>query len=488
MTAADLDKVLKTNSVQACVDFFAEMSEAKRKLLAPRANAWLRVVIAEAAESVPIWWNRSPSSEKQKKAAEELELLRKELPADARDVSKAECCRIAVLATGMITDLKKLGEEGVPSSENAYLVLANRKPKWLEKWMKMVCKEKTFTHWLLIRRLEREGLAEIVPDSNYWCGMAMGLPQTNGGLMGAFSDDPELLSLLWRMMEDEPSMLLLSGWPNVLAPEGSYYFRANLGLDTHDSRKLVLSGAADAWAEAIPHLVASDNTAKRKLNDSIVYWLNRLGSDDQESAEVNLEIRFQWFCKVFSSLEKDDDLRRQNLPRLVGLLNSPNRFAIRWAIEKLSGYESLSLPVEDIGVAMGNLFRIKGKEHAAEALALLRKMSEPIDADRRRIACIAIEGLEHSSQEIHRKSLDLIEKLGGASDSVVATELKERLSCLSGLLRERADGIVRHALGVSGVVEEIDEGTDSLGSYEELKSRINQLDDSIRKLAAIEDV
>ncbi len=490
MTPEDLDKILKKNDVQACLAFFSDMSEAKRKLLATRADAWLKVVLSVAADAVPVWWTQSASLDRARQTKEESNRLKSELPKQAQDLACVECCRIAVLATANLTEIRKFGEEGVPTPENAFAVLAARKPKWLDKWMKFACKERTFTHWLLIRRMEREGLAELEADSNYWSGMAMGLPQRSEALPSAFDDDLQLCDMLWSMLDDEPTMLLLSGLPNVPSPEGSYDYRSTLGLDTSESRERIFVRAADAWEEAIPHLMAKTTIDKTKLNDSMVYWLNRLGADDQESTTVNLGTRFSWFGAVYASIEKDEKLKRRNLPRIVGLLNAPNRFAIRWAIEKLRSYDAELLPVDDIGAGMASLFRIKGREHAAEAMVLLKHMANSPGVDKKQIAHIALEGLEHSSQEIHKKSLDLIGKLGVADDAGFAMALRERLSCLSGLLRERADKLVKGALtdvagsNCGGDLEPEQESFDDLG---DLESRINLLEESVKELAGINE-
>ncbi len=465
MKSLFLDEVLVKHNPQAAISLFEGTDEAYRKSVAERALAWFKVS-QRAARVKRNPWMANPlfagePSEREKKQLAEIEKLKHELPRQANDANALEVSRIAVLATCGMTEIRKCGVGGIPEAKHCLEVLTARKPKWLDKWMGFACEERPITHWKIVREMEKAGLATAVRESGYWRAMAFTLPQGDASLVEILKQDAELLDHhIWCMLDDEPTMSILS---NPFEPEDwRSFIRAEMDQpaefwrEASERRTL----ANKAWHKTFIQIASDEVIDREKFKEKVLYWIARIGSDDQMKdapSFLQLPTRIGWFVAIFEAFPFSDAEKANLLPRIIGLLTSKDTEVLRWALKRLSTYSNDSIPIDDLSTNMGSLFRTKGKDHGVEAIKYLKSLSDSRPDDRTKLACVALAGLEHPSQEVQKRALDFVEKQKLTEDQAVLDELRYRAESLSGLLRQRADKL----LGVSASDAVADDGGDS---------------------------
>ena len=142
---------------------------------------------------------------------------------------RSKPARVAVLASGSLSQLKKLGSDGIPV-HHAGDILADRRPPWLDEMVELMCElERRLpfgSHWPSVRRLVREGLCQAPRNPGYVEGMLRTLSdetaRRHSDIETLLRNDPGLLQdEIWRIFELEPShgrWLQLPGtWSYALA-------------------------------------------------------------------------------------------------------------------------------------------------------------------------------------------------------------------------------------------------------------------------------
>jgi len=495
MNTADLDSLLKAANADACIEAFGKLNEKQRTELAPRARDWLKVMLG-ALDPFPFGrlFNVEPS-EREKKRRAEFEQLNKTLPAGAQPETCLEAVRVAVLACCGFTDIKKFGDAGSPKAEHCYKILRSRKPTWLDKWMKFACAELPYTHWLVVRRLEKDKLAEAPADSNYWFAAAINLPESvpSGSVIEALEADPDLFqNHLWTMLENEVTVNALSIGPYIDRDRAASMrqFRNPFGLETMQERSQMCLRASERWKDALPKMAESGTISKERLVDFVLYGITRLGTESERDAGL-VEIRLKWYRAIFDGLVLSNAERQRILPQVIGLMSSRNTLALQCAINLLTLYDVRQVPLEDLSAVVGNLFRIKGKEHALSALSLFKSWADSKLTDNESISLLIVEGLEHNTQEIQKKTLDILDRLDTGKLPRIRRELKSKYANLSGLLRERAEklagGYTDEANADVDITETHSSAPSCNQSLDELLARLVAVDYELRELAGIAD-
>lgn len=490
MKSLFLDEVLVKHDPQAVISLFEGTDEAYRKSVAERAIAWFKVSQRAARIKRNPWIANTllagEPSEREKKQLAEIEKLKHELPRQANDANALEVSKIAVLAACGMTEIRKCGMAGIPEAKHCLGILTNRKPKWLDKWMGFACEERPITHWKIVREMERQGLATAVRESGYWRAMAFTLPQADASMVEILKEDAELLDHhIWCMLEDEPTMSILS---NPFEPEDwRSFIRAEMDQppefwrEASDRRSL----ANKAWQKTFIQLASDSLVDREKLKEKILYWISRIGSDDQMKdapSFLNLPTRIGWFVAIFEAFPFSEAEKASLLPRIIGLLTSKDTEVLRWALARLSTYSPDSIPIDDLSINMGSLFRTKGKDHGVDAIKYLKSLSDSRRDDRSKLACVVLAGLEHPSQEVQKRALDFVEKQNLAEDPAVQSELRYRADALSGLLKQRADKL----LGVDASSDALNGGSAAASSASAIEDEASSKEelDSLKSAAA----
>lgn len=495
MNSLSLDEVLVKHDPEAVISLFRGMSESDRKGFSRRAIDWFRVsLLANRFKGNP-WlsnsWMFNGMPERDKKNILEVKEIEKQLPRQASHVEALEASKVAMLATCGLTEIRKYGASAIPKAEYCRRVLQDRKPKWLGKWMDFACEERPITHWAIVREMERTGLAAAQRNSGYWRAMVMSLPQSDESVIEVLKEDPEYFQHhIWAILDDEPTMSILSNpfetedWRAMLRRfEDSWAY-----MNEITARR---TRANEAWHKTFIDVARDELVDKERFKERILYWIARIGSDDQMKdapSFMKAMSRIGWFSAIFDAMELSDDEKADLVPKLVGLLTSKNTDVLRWSLKRLSAYSPEVIPIEDLAVNMGSLFRVKGKDHSLEAIKFLKKLSDDRPDDRSKIACVVLAGLEHQSQEVQKRALDFVEKRNLADDPDVASELKYRSEALSGLLKERADKLLGPmALAGCAAMHVVEPEQDFTSEIEELKLAGSKLSDQLGVLCGIDD-
>src|SRR5207253_3164577 len=125
---------------QACLRFFAQLSEKERQGYAGHVRSWFKSLAKNwLLETGPGAFARNPLME----AAE-----------------------VAVQASCSWSDLKKLGWRALAADELQFEIFTARRPDWLDDWAKWLC-EANPHRWPLVRRLVHQGLCRA-PESDHY--------------------------------------------------------------------------------------------------------------------------------------------------------------------------------------------------------------------------------------------------------------------------------------------------------------------------------
>src|SRR5262249_403568 len=147
--------------------------------------------------------------------------------------------QVAVLATATCGSLKKLGERALPPSDDAFAVLADRRPPWLCEWADAVLswggadrlRFGMIDRWRLIRRLVRAGLCERPRSSQYINGMLATLSSfvDRRSVLEELREDPGLLDdEVWAIFETEPERGMYALLPAYPSPSSDFRWESAL--------------------------------------------------------------------------------------------------------------------------------------------------------------------------------------------------------------------------------------------------------------------
>lgn len=455
MKSLFLDEVLIKHDPKAVVTLFEGTVEAYRKGVAQRAIDWFRVSQHAVRMKANPWLGNTMfgdfASDREKKNFQEIKKLQQELPRQANDASAFEAAKVAVLASCGLTEIRKLGSSGIPDAMYCRPVLENRNPKWLSKWMELACRQKPVTHWSMVRQMELDGLGTATRESGYWTAMAIGLPQSEASSVELLKADAEMLTHhIWGLLDDEPAVSVISNpfettnWREALRADDDFEYQRLLS-----SKRLT---ASKSWHSTLKEIGRDELVDKERFKERILYWIARIGSDDQMKdapSFMKLPSRMEFFISIFESMQLSDEEKLELMPKIVGLLTSKDPDALKWAVMKLATYPPALINIDDLVVNLGSLLRIKGREHAFEAIKFVKALSDARPDDKVRLACVLVSGLEHPSQEVQKRVLDFIEKQKLIEEPDVVAELRYRSDALTGLLKERAGKLIPKSAGTS---------------------------------------
>jgi hypothetical protein len=340
VTPADLQALLDANDVKGCIALFSSATEAERRKVASVAATRLRAATAGiAARHVAFLPTMS----------EDLLKLVSPGAVDLRGGLRA--AQVAVLATASYGALKKFGERALPPPDDAFAVLADRRPPWLDEWAEAVLawggadawQQFGMPHrWRLVRRLVRAGLCERPRSSRYILGMIATLSAFAGqhNVLQELRDDPGLLDdEVWDIFETEPERGMLSLLPVDASP-----------------------WPASRWEGALAVLAGEGRISRSRLLDASLAGLER-GFH---------ELRARWFALMHETLRPTLDEQAERVNRYLGLMASRNPSTMTFALEVLSALERAGrLEERSVVSAVGPVLLARAKGTVLSALALL---------------------------------------------------------------------------------------------------------------------
>lgn len=445
LTPEELDSVLRKKDFSACRDYFAGASEKERKAVAARALEWYEV--ATAFESIGSPFVRAmlgfSESSLPKRTQQQLALTRKvdkgelSFPPEVKDKESVVVSRLAVAACASLTDIRKCG---MPPGEFAFEVMRDRNPKWMGKWLNFAC-ERGWSNWLIVRAIEKHGIATAEREDDYFNSMAYTLGQKDVvDLSEYINADAELKeSLLWEMLNNDAAIKLLADPSSVTEQFRTAARNFNptewnlIGIQIEDANR-----ASFNWRLVLIHLAEKGDIDKTRLLDYTFEWLARLSGDrdSRPSAKyVSNTSPTEWFQHLHDELSLSAEEKNAYAIRYISLLSVRDAATLSWAIKGVSRCDYAALPFEDLFANLTRVFYHKRKEPSLAALQLLDQLSKEMKELLLRCSEVVVEAFEHPSNEIQKKALSFLKRNKTIHDPAIIASLEPRLERLGALVR-----------------------------------------------------
>lgn len=391
--------------------------------------------------------------------------------------------RLAVLCTANFPEIKKFGFDGLANPDEAYVAMRDRRPDWLDNWLAFVCEAAPVTYWNIVRRLELECSVTCQRTMSYQLGMAM----SGGADVGALlTSDPQLCSEeLWDLLENEQSMRRL------LEPRWTDLPRTSPGRDRLGRREELNRAQQDRCRTAAPNwkkallLFGSEGKIcpSRLLKIAFVSLAKISAEEAKPTSEWGLsETPISWWSTLIDGLPKESN--DALLQQYLGLLSCKESNTLNWALNHIAGFPSNRIPLNDFCMNLGTVFSIKLKESAVKALKILQTLSREHVDQLELIGVTAAAAMEHSSVDVQKRAIELLEVSGAYKIETVAGEMRSRTTVLKGLLKQRVEDLLR-AGGESDGAEGA--GIQVAVDEEELRRRIESIEPKYVELARIDD-
>lgn len=470
LTPEELDSVLRRKDLAACRDFFLGATEKERKVVAARALEWYEVATAFEAVGGPFmramlgFESELPKRMQQQlattKKVEKGELL---IPAEVKDKESVVVSRLAVTACASLTDIRKCG---MAPPEFAFEVMRDRKPKWMGKWLNFAC-EHGWSSWLIVRAIEKHGIAVAEQADEYWNSMAYTLGQKDVvDLAEYIKQDSELRdSLLWGMLNNDAAIKLISDPSSV-----NDQFRVNarnfngndwnqMGIRLDDAKR-----ASFNWRLILIELANKGEIDRSRLLEYTFEWLARLSGDRDSRPTASFASNTsptEWFQQLHDELNLSADERNAQVLRYIGLLSVRDVATLTWSVKALSSCSRNVLPLDDLVANLPRVFYHKRKEPALAALQFVDQLYK--ENSELLMACtdLVIEAFEHSNSEVQKKALSFLKRTKALSNPSVAAQLEPKLERLSALMRKEVTDLLRVQRAISGSVETVPRDSDS---------------------------
>jgi hypothetical protein len=396
LTPESLEAVLHQGDDTACLQLCLKASEAERKAVASLAAQWAAAQAKQpVVETGPGRFASNP-------------LL------SAAQVAALACCSIG--------QLKKLGWRSMPDEEQAYAILTDRRPAWIDDWVESIALE-TPWRWGFVRRLVREGLCQRPVGDNYILGMlGRGFAHSGKGIRQILEADPDLLDYeVWRILEVEGN--------------------GEFSLAAHDK----YSRLENTWATAFVELSVEGKMSRTRLLDASLSALERDFA----------QFRAGWFSRFHETLKPTLEERVQRAGRYLILLGSRIPPTVSFALKALQVLDKAErLPAVKLLEHIQPAFAARQMGTVKIALGFLDRAARRDAGLKPQVAIAAVEALAHEAPEVQSAALDFIENHGAPGAPELVGRLQDKLAGLAASQQPR----LLAWLGSAGKTEEAPAG------------------------------
>jgi hypothetical protein len=407
MTKAELEALIDGGDLEACIAAFDGMPEAERNKLGAAAVARLREL------TKGIHPRLAPLLD-----GEVAHFAIRQIVMDHSRSARFRAARAAVLATASFSQWQSVKSRGLPSNEQVFRILSNRRPPWLGELVEQICDAEEHhltSRWPLIRQLVREGYCEQPRSGRYIDRMLQALLHRRGHsparLKDVLLDDPGLLEHeIWRIFETEPgpgAIQLFTAKTQGVHPETT-------------------------WDGALADLAREGRISRERLLDATLDGLSR---DFHET-------RAKWFAYLHDQLEPTPAERAARVARYGDLLGSRNASTVGFALAEIVNLVKKGmLEPSAIVDPMARAMHCRTKGTVKQALSLLELVVRRSgDAGlKARAVMIATEGLVHDSADIQSAVLDFLERHGDRHNRSLRDLLAARRDAIAVSLRGRLE-------------------------------------------------
>jgi len=386
VTAEELEQLVRGNDPQKLVAALAPLQEPERRKLAKTAAALLRQAqhaTRQAFHEPPTGgWNRAPY--RAARVAEDMaELAAVGLCAwtDAR--------RVVSRPWGLAFD----------HVDHVMNILQSRRPDWIDKWIEVQLSS-DWCKWGMIRELVRDGVCAKPTSNAYILRMFRHHAGWNNDRNMVLADwlrqDPELLQdEIWRIFEVDCGRHEVSG---------SWEFESNQPY---------------SWGRAFLELINTGELDRQRVLSASLQALHRRHQNANNAA---------WFYHLHEKLEPTPDERTPRQELYLDLLSNNLPAVVGFALDGLKVVaQQGQLDVAGFVEAVAPVFDLRPKTHPATALRILKLAAKQAPDQKAPIALAASRGLAHSSPDVQKACLDLLDTLATSPDAALAEVLRQRL-------------------------------------------------------------
>lgn len=315
---------------------------------------------------------------------------RKDAAAAARDAHfgwndpRLDVRGIVLLATA--TSAKRVAEElrwSPPAPrEHAHVVsvLATQPPAFVQTLTdNLLADERPVGAWALVRSLVRAGLVPPPHAPGYARAMPYGLTMRDQTVLAGIDADPGLLEAeVWRLFTEQGC-----------AAE----------LQSHDSD--TYTGRSSSWRDALTELAAQGRLDRPRLLDAT------LGAFLRDWPAHGMG----WYVTLLEALKPTAGELQARQDVLVRLLTTPYGQAVQWAQKQLLALmKAGTVELDPVLAASPAVLDAGGKGVALGQLKLLAAAVKANPTVARACGAAAAAGLAHTSADVQRAALDLVEQ------------------------------------------------------------------------------
>ncbi len=331
-------------------------------------------------------------------------------PPDAPKVRDRDAPSVAVLATASLGELKKLGFQPLPQKLGVEEVVRALSPEWVDDWVEAAIEQSPH----LVSRfapLWQAGLCKRPAGEAFILGYYahFGRDLEGAGEASFLEED------VWRFFEVEGG--------------------GEFSLASHDK----YAGGPDfTWSTRLLKYVAAGRLDRARLLDVSLDALQRDFG----------QFRAGWYSRFHAALEPTVDEMTPRADRYLALLASSVPPTVSLAMKCLQTLDKAG------AVAPGALLealeaplQARQKSTVTAALKMAGSAARRDPALKARAASMVTRALVAEAADVQSKALDLIEKLGGAEDASVRSELAQYVDLAAPSVRDRLASLVGASAG-----------------------------------------
>jgi hypothetical protein len=320
-----------------------------------------------------------------------------DLPRDAQQVQRiAKTASAAVAGTASLSELKSLSYRVWHFEEEAWRLLAARRPDWLAGWADWVMGENSRS-WIYVRRLVQEGMIER-PTADHYTTAMLGYVWPHSALELLRSDPALLEDEVWRLFCVE------GAGENSLAARDKY------------------SSGERTWSYALQTLCREEQLCRQRLLDE------SLGALERDFAQF----RVGWYAQFHEALSPTLTERAARVDRYLALLASPIPPTVSFSLKALSLLDKEDrLPAEALLGHVAPALGAREKGTVKAALRLLERAAKREPAHAEAVALLANEALLHEGPDIQEATFKLIQRYGTPGHAELRGLLHSRLDDLA---------------------------------------------------------
>ena len=481
MPSTPLDEMILAADIEKCAAFFETMPESQRKSNSARALQWASAINGYMCRNRKQYMILDKAMAKDITFYESIQAHAVFFPREFNE-SSFPAAQMSVLATCAFPELKKTGWLGVPEAHLATRILEARKPSWLGKWCAYILKEFPATHWLTIYELEKSGLCEVERDANYWMSMLCSLPNIKDMYQTILASDEKIRTQLWDMLAD-PDVIRMLAEPEQVAHD-LFRKRWRSGGNIFAPKQIGSRRGTEVWYETLIKLVSEGLIDRNRLIDYSFTLL--VGAAEREHKKSIYAVSASEFVvKLNRELTKEQTA--SYVSQFTSLLGATHKDVSTYASTVLTAMPSGTLRVEEICSCIEPAFFNKNKEPAEAALKLLSRLAKEEPSKGSEYGKAMLAAFNHSSKDIHRKALTLIESAKILKQESLLSEFRERIDMLAGMERAEAERLAADYQNNESTTQEVTRTSTAATTADDLFARASRLNKKLRDLLRIED-